>query len=243
MKAMIFAAGLGTRLRPLTNDRPKALVEAGGMPLLEFAIRRLKYFGWETIVVNVHHFAEQIESFLARHQNFGLDIRISDERELLLETGGGLKKAAAHFQGESVLLYNADIVSDIDLKAFWDFHQAGDCLATLAVRNRDASRRLLFDEHQILSGWKNMKTGETKWCAEPLENPNLRAFSGIHIVGPELFTYLPEAQCFSIIDVYLEAGKTGRIQGYPHDADIWVDAGKPSTLPLADACIPKIPIL
>ncbi|MCB0640186.1 MAG: NTP transferase domain-containing protein [Phaeodactylibacter sp.] len=243
MKAMIFAAGLGTRLRPLTNDRPKALVEAGTMPLLEFAIRRLKFFGWQTIVVNVHHFAAQIEDFLEAHQNFGLDIRISDERGLLLETGGGLKKASRHFQDGSVLLYNADIVSNIDLKALWAYHHAGNHLATLAIRDRDSSRHLLFDANHVLKGWKNRKTGETKWCAAPLPNPKALAFSGIHVVHPDLFAFFPEQDRFSIIDVYLKAGKTGRIQGYRHDADIWVDAGKPSTLPLAAEWIPKIPIL
>ncbi|MGB1243748.1 MAG: sugar phosphate nucleotidyltransferase, partial [Chitinophagales bacterium] len=164
MKAMIFAAGLGTRLRPLTNDKPKALVEVNGKPLLEIVILQLKRYGFRDIVVNVHYFAKQIIRFLEAKNNFGIHIQISDESDLLLETGGGLQKAK-HFlcsDDEPFLVHNVDILSDINLKALYQSHLEGSPLATLVVRNRKTSRYLLFDETNRLCGWKNVKTGEVR---------------------------------------------------------------------------------
>jgi NDP-sugar pyrophosphorylase family protein len=242
MKAMIFAAGLGTRLRPLTNDRPKAMVEVGGMPMLEIAIRRLKYFGVKEIVVNVHHFGQMIIDFLEANDNFGIHIHISDERDLLLDTGGGLKKALPLLGNAPFIVYNVDILNDIDLKAMYEAHlSTEERLATLAVRKRESSRYLLFDNSGILAGWRNAKTGERKqiWAAEQF---NDWAFSGIHIVEPSLFSWMKEEQVFSIIDLYLKAGFYRHIRAYPHDETIWLDMGKPPALAQADQLLPQIPL-
>lgn len=232
MKAIIFAAGLGTRLRPLTNNKPKALVEINGTPLLEIALRHLKTHGFHQLIVNIHHFGEQIIQFLEAHNNFGLEIQISDERALLLETGGGLKKAAWFLKGAPFLAYNADIITDMDLKAFYDYHLKADALASVAVRQRESSRYLQFDKNNNLCGWTNVKTGEVK-TSRATDQVTNRAFSGIHMLSPEIFDFMPEQDKFSIIDVYLEAAKSKIIKGYPHDQDLWLDVGKPEALELA----------
>jgi NDP-sugar pyrophosphorylase family protein len=242
MKAMIFAAGLGTRLRPLTNDKPKALVEVGGMTLLELAIRRLKYFGYDDILVNIHHFGQQIVDLLEAKKHFGIRITISDERDQLLDTGGGLKKAADFFGTEPFLLYNTDVLSNIDLHAFRQKHLERQSLATLAVRQRETSRYLLFDKELRLCGWKNAKTGETRLSQDKAGLKPL-AFSGIHILDPAIFNYMPAGKAvFSIIDVYLEAAKTKRLYGYPHDNSLWLDVGKLPALEKAEQILPQLPI-
>lgn len=242
MKAMIFAAGLGTRLRPLTDDKPKALVEIGGLPLLELAIRRLKYFGYKDIIVNIHHFGQQIVDFLEKRQHFGIRIALSDERGELLDTGGGLKKAAAFFGDEPFLLYNTDILSNIDLQALRAAHLRKKALATLAVRQRETSRYLLFDEQLQLCGWQNARSGETRLSRD---KPGLAplAFSGIHMLSPAVFTHMPEGQTvFSIIDVYLEAAKAEPIYGYRHDDSFWLDVGKHPALTKAEQLLPQLEI-
>lgn len=242
MKAMIFAAGLGTRLRPLTNDKPKALVPVNGTPLLEIAIRRLKYFGYDDILVNVHHFGQQIIDFLEKRQHFGIRITISDEREELLDTGGGLKKAAPFFGDEPFLLYNTDVLSDIDLQALREAHQQKEALATLAVRRRETSRYLLFDESLQLCGWKNARTGEVRLSRKP-PNTTPLAFSGIHILSPGIFDFMPASRSvFSIIDVYLEAARSHPLYGYRHDDTRWLDVGKHPALEQAEALLPQLKI-
>lgn len=237
MKAMIFAAGLGTRLRPLTNDRPKALVKVGGYPLLEIALRRLLAFGYDEIVVNVHHFAGQIEAFLQKNKNFGATVYISDERSQLLDTGGGLKRAAQWLKGgASFLVHNADVLTDLDLHAFQRAHEASGALATLAVRDRQTSRYLLFDEAGLLSGWKNAKTGEEK-ISRQMPAATALAFSGVQCIHPRLFDYMPEAEVFSVIDVYLEAARTAKVAGFRHDASQWLDVGTPDALEPAAALV------
>ncbi len=239
MKALIFAAGLGTRLRPLTNDRPKALVEVNGVTLLEIAIRRLIAAGCREIIVNVHHFAEQIIGFLEKNGQFGIRIAISDERAQLLDTGGGLKKATWFFDdGQPFLVCNADILTDMDLAHFYQQHCGSGALATLAVRSRTTSRYFLFDEKMRLCGWQNAKTGEVKLVGSQSEfNPSVLqslnpfAFSGIHAISPAIFEWMPaEETAFSIIDVYLDAASTGKILGFDHSADRWLDVGKPESL-------------
>ncbi|MDX1666055.1 MAG: sugar phosphate nucleotidyltransferase, partial [Saprospiraceae bacterium] len=178
MKAMIFAAGLGTRLRPFTANTPKALIRVEGMPLLEIIIRRLKFFGFNQLVINVHHFADQIEKFLSEKNNFGLEIYISDERDLLLDTGGGLKKAMPLFESGSFLVCNTDVITNMDLAAFLDRHRRSGALATLAVRDRKSSRYLLFDEKYRLCGWRNEKTAEERLCRTGTRRYKY-AFSGI----------------------------------------------------------------
>lgn len=243
MKAMIFAAGLGTRLRPLTNELPKALVPINGIPLLEMTIRRLIRFGCREIIINVHHFAEKIIDFLAVHQDFGIHIAVSDESDELLDTGGGLKKAAWFLADAPFLLLNADVVTNLDLGAFYRHHLTTGALATLAVRQRTSSRSLLFDDALQLCGWRNTATAQIRQVRSPQGNLSPWAFSGIQAISPAFLTYLdPEKSVFSIIDTYLTAASQERIVAYPHDADIWLDVGKIPQLEAAAAVIPQIPL-
>lgn len=240
---MIFAAGLGTRLRPLTNDRPKALVEVGGMSLLEIAIRRLKFYGCTDIIINVHHFAEKIITFLKEKNNFNLNIEISDERDLLLETGGGLKKATSFFSdNQPFLVCNADILTDLDLRKMYEAHCQSNAIATMAVRNRETSRYLIFNQHQELIGWRNVKTEEVKWSKKrKKDSPQNFAFSGIHVISPQFFDYFPKRKkAFSIIPIYLKAAKKDKVMAYPHDETIWLDVGKLPALKEAETIVPKL---
>lgn len=230
MKAMIFAAGLGTRLRPFTNDRPKALVEVNGVPLLEIAIQRLKAAGVEEIIINVHHFASQIEAFLQENRSFGIRIELSDEREQLLDTGGGLKKAAWFFDdGRPFFAYNADILTTLDLKTMYAAHRVSDALATLAVQSRESTRAFLFDDGGRLSGWRNVAR-QAERIVRPAVALHPMAFSGIHVISPGLFRYMPDETVFSIVDVYLDVASREPVMAYPHDHDLWIDVGKPGAL-------------
>lgn len=233
MQAMILAAGLGTRLRPLTNYKPKALVEIEGIPLLEITIRRLIKYGFDDIIINVHHFAEQIIRFLEQKNNFGIRITISDEQDGILETGGGLKKAQLFFKEEAFLLCNTDIITNIDLQKMYAQHVAQGALITLATRQRQTSRYLIFDEHQRLCGWQNIKTGVVKMNRAVAGILQLRAFSGLHIIHPNIFKLMTRNGKFSIIDTYLDLAKEQVIHSYPHDEDIWMDVGKPEELAAA----------
>ncbi len=241
MNAMIFAAGLGTRLRPLTNDRPKALVEVNGMPLLEIALRRLHRFGYTQVVVNVHHFAKLMIDFLQKVDLPGLQIHISEEQDALLDTGGGLKQAKPWLDQAPFLICNVDILNDLDLRAVYAQHLHANALATLLVRQRTTSRYLLFDESQQLCGWRNVKTGAEKWSRKSTTTDEA-AFSGIHVVNPQIFDYMPDENIFSIIDVYLEAARYERIIGLNHDDSLWLDVGKPHTLQQAGELLKQIPL-
>jgi NDP-sugar pyrophosphorylase family protein len=233
MEAMVFAAGLGTRLKDETSLKPKALVEVGGKTLLFHAIEKLKTSGVAEIVINVHHFADLVIQYV-NSTDFGIKIHISDERDLLLDTGGGLKKAAGFFSDkEPVLIYNVDILSNIDLNLVKKQHLETGALATLTVRKRETQRYLKFNEKQ-LAGWINKKTGETKISLPELfANSEEMAFSGIHIVQPEIFKMMPETERFSIIDLYLELAKTQKIMAFYDDSDLWIDVGKPEELEAA----------
>jgi NDP-sugar pyrophosphorylase family protein len=234
MKAMIFAAGLGSRLLEETSDKPKALVEIDGETLLQRAIERLNSEGVGEIVVNVHHFAERVTQFLSEN-DFGIPIHISNESGKLLDTGGGLKKAAHFFDDDSpVIIYNVDILSNLNIKKLVAEHKKSGALATLVVRNRTTQRYLKFDNKKRLVGWLNKKTGETKISVAGSFNESVEmAFSGIHIVQPELFKLMPAKERFPIIGFYLELAKTHLIKGYFDDSDLWMDVGKPEQL--ADA--------
>ncbi|MGK0389708.1 MAG: NDP-sugar pyrophosphorylase family protein [Maribacter sp.] len=232
-KAMIFAAGLGTRLRPLTNDRPKAMVEVNGKTLLEINIRKLVSFGFKDIVVNVHHFADLVLDYLDA-SDFGANIIISDERGELLETGGGLKKASDLLQGEPFLVHNVDILTDLDLNAFYDYHQKNHALATLATRQRETSRYLLFNENKVLHGWTNIKAGIVRQKRATEKDLFFRAFSGIHIISPDIFPLFTREGKFSIIDTYLDCAKEHLIQSYEHDDGLWLDVGKHESLKEAE---------
>ena len=227
MKAMILAAGFGTRLRPLTDGRPKALVTVAGKTLLEITIERLRSFGVSEIIVNAHHFAEQIEEFLRAHANFGLQIEISREDELL-DTGGGLKKAAWFFRDDDApfLLHNVDVLSTIDLAAMLKAHRDRHALATLAVMQRKTSRYLLFDEAGLLCGRRAGVDGEPE-MARPAETTQALAFCGIHMIEPRLLSMLTEQGAFSIIPAYLRLAAAGeRIAAFHADAYSWRDVGK-----------------
>ena len=229
---MIFAAGLGTRLKPLTDTMPKALVPVGGQPLLWHVIMRLKEAGFERIVVNVHHFAQQIIDYLEDNDHFGMDIRISDERERLLETGGGIKKALPLFDQESpILIHNVDILSNINLNEFYEKGKDHD--ATLLVSHRTTKRYLLFDEAILLKGWTNIETGEVKSPYKELQLTNLNqlAFSGIHIIGPNLYSLFQEMpDRFGIMDFYLQWCAEHPIYGYCQEDLRLMDVGKLDTL-------------
>jgi len=230
VNAIIFAAGLGTRLKPLTNDRPKALVEVNGKSLLEHNIIKLKRAGFEHIVVNVHHFGQQIISFLKDHDNFGIDIKVSDERDLLLDTGGGIRKAMQMFaDDEPVLIHNVDIISSVNLKEVYENHIERGSDATLCIAHRNTSRYLLFDEELRMRGWTNISTGEVKGEMAPLQF----AFSGIHVVSKDLLAKLNEMpkEVFPIMEFYLSTCKNCIYTGYnlPEDTK-WVDCGKPESL-------------
>ena len=244
MKAMILAAGLGTRLRPLTNDRPKALVSLGEYTLLEFAMRRLAQAGIRDFVINVHHFGEQIIEFCQQSRFAEFTIQISDERSQLLDTGGGMLAAATWLKdSDPFLVYNADILSDLDLLAMRDAHLKAGAIATLAVRNRSTSRYLRFTPSGKLCGWENRKTGAVRWCGEPQEDFQALAFSGIHWISPRIFDYFPRNQSvFSIIDVYLSLCDKEWVQGFDHSSGRWEDAGKLDSLERATLLAPEIPI-
>ena len=239
MKAMIFAAGLGTRLKPLTDHMPKALVPVAGKPMLEHVINKLIVAGVDGIVINVHHFAQQIIDFLKEKNNFGIQIWISDETGELLETGGGIKKAAPYFN-EPFLVHNADILSNLDLKAMYDFHVASGNDATLLVSPRKTARYLLFNEENKLCGWVNKETLQTKpegFIYQP-ETQKEYAFGGIHIISPSLFKYMEGwTGKFSIIDFYLQTCQQAQLGGYIKEDLQLIDIGKLDTLTKAEEFI------
>jgi len=239
MKAMVFAAGLGARLRPLTDDRPKALVTIGGRTLLDITLSRLRTFGVREVILNVHHFADQVVAYLAANQNFGMRIEISRE-EVLLDTGGGLKKAAWFFlepgadANEPFLIHNVDVLSTIDLARMAQFHAQHNALATLAVAERPTSRPLLFDAHGRLHGRGAAKKNEpAPNGSEPL--PQTLAFAGIHMVSPRIFDQLDEEGAFPIIDAYVRLAAQGEtILGFRADGAYWRDLGRPDDLIAAE---------
>jgi len=235
MKALILAAGFGTRLQPITDSKPKALVEINGITLLEFTIRRLIKFGFNQIIINVHHFAEQIINFLDEKNNFGIEIEISDERDLLLDTGGGLKKASWFFDdGKPFLIHNVDILSDVDLSQFYNSHLNSDSIATLAVQKRKSSRYFLFDDEKYLCGWENVKTNERKITRQPNGKLAQLAFSGIHMADPSIFKLIPPEKVFSIVDFYLSIASQNRISYFDHSNSLFIDLGKKENLAEAE---------
>ena len=237
---MIFAAGLGTRLRPLTDHTPKALVSVAGKPMLERVILRLKEAGFNDITVNIHHFGEQIIEFLRANNDFGITIHLSDERDMLLDTGGGIKKARPFLDGnEPFLVHNADILSDINLAELYRHHWESNAEATLLVSQRQTSRYLLLDDANRLHGWINKSTGETKPEGFSFQERQYKkmAFGGIHVISPSLFRSMESRQWegkFSIIPFYLSVCETACIQGYPLQDRRWFDIGKPETLAKAE---------
>ena len=241
MQAMIFAAGLGTRLKPLTDTMPKALVRVGGEPLVKRVIDNLASAGVDRIVVNVHHFAQQIIDYLRQNDNFGLDIRISDETSCLLDTGGGIKRAAPLFDSSApILIHNVDILSNVDLVKFYrmaETRETGEVDAVLLVSWRKTKRYLLFDDAMRLVGWTNIETGEVK-SPYPDLNPKacrMYAFAGIHAISPRLVKTMDNWQDkFGIMDFYLKECATHNIIGYAKDDLKLMDIGKLDTLAQAE---------
>lgn len=249
MQAMIFAAGLGTRLKPLTDTMPKALVKVGGEPLIKRVIDKLSASGVDRIVVNVHHFAQQITDYLNDNANFAKDIRISDETDGLLETGGGIKKAYPLFDSSSpILIHNVDILSNVDLRSFYQLaekaegkDQAVD--AVLLVSWRKTKRYLLFSDDMRLVGWTNIETGEVKSPYPNLDPSKCRmyAFAGIHVISPKLVMTMDEMpDRFGIIDFYLKECATHNILGYVKDALKLIDIGKLDTLAQAEGFLAEL---
>jgi len=223
---MILAAGIGTRLRPLTLGKPKCLVQVQGIPLLEHTICYLKYFGVMEIVINVHHFADQIEDFIKLKNSFGIHIALSDERDALLDTGGGLVNAKWFFEDKKpFFLIASDVITDLDLSALHNYHLNHNPLVTLAVKHRQSSREFLFDTGHRLCGWHNNVTGETRWVKEIL-NPLKIAFSTVHVIDPRLFSLATETGAFSLIDLYLRLAKENVIMGFEHNETDWFEFGR-----------------
>ena len=239
MKALIFAAGLGTRLKPLTDNRPKALVEVKGEPLLAHVLHKLARSGYTEVVINVHHFGEQIIDYVATHPIEGMTIRISDERAELLDTGGGIRQAGTRFtqDGAPFLIHNVDIFSNLDLKEFYTAHPTTEG-ATLFVSERKTSRYLLFrPSDNRLVGWTNVQTGEVKSPYPNLrvEDCRMYAFAGIHLFSPSLLPLMADwPQRFSIIDFYLSVADKVPIIGMPKADLQLIDVGKPETLKLVE---------
>ena len=223
MRAMILAAGFGSRLRPMTDHTPKALIDIEGRPILEIVIRRLIFAGASAIIINTHHLANQIEEFL-KNRDFGVPIDISFEKEIL-ETGGGLKKAEFFFKDDQpFFLHNADVLSNIDLKEFYQFHLDHPALATLSVRSRPSSRALLFNPKGQLCGTQN--GANTKWASEIIQTAQPMAFDGIHVISPQIFSKITEVGKFSIIEPYLRLAQNGeKIHAFYSDRFSWADIG------------------
>ncbi len=235
MKAMILAAGLGTRLRPLTDKRPKALVEIAGRTMVEITLSRLRAFGVREVIINVHHFADMVVEYLKTNDNFGMRVEISREG-VLLDTGGGLKKAAWFFLEDSkrveepFILHNVDVISTIDLRRMLQFHAENQALATLAVQDRETTRYLLFDEELRLCG-RRTGSDQKSEIVRPSRQVQALAFSGIHVISPRLLPMMSEEGAFSIIDTYLRiAGQGEKIAAFRADEYYWRDLGRPENV-------------
>ncbi|MDO4224416.1 MAG: sugar phosphate nucleotidyltransferase [Bergeyella zoohelcum] len=229
MKVLIFAAGKGTRLKPFTDQHPKALAKVNGVPLLERNILYLKSFGINDFVINIHHFGEQILDFLAEKKYFDANIQISDERDELLETGGGLLFAKDFLEQEDhFLVMNADILTDLNITDFIRYHIENQSIATLAVSDRKSSRKLLFNDNMELKGWENTQTNEQKLVSERETLVDL-AFSGIHCIQSEIFAKIKRKGKFSVMEEYLDLMKTERIKGFKHNA-LLIDVGRPESV-------------
>jgi NDP-sugar pyrophosphorylase family protein len=229
MKAMIFAAGLGKRLGNITESIPKALVDINGKTALQMAVEKCSSYGFNEIIVNVHHFADMVENEVERLNKSGFTISVSDERDMLLENGGGLYKARDFFDKNPFLLYNVDIISDFDLNSLFRLHLEKRGLATLAVRHRPGKRFLLVDGHDRLRGWRNISTGEQILAGVADDGLAEIAFSSMHIVEPEIFNYMHEG-IYSMIDLYLKLAADHQIYTLKHDEGYWIDVGTPESL-------------
>jgi len=227
MKAMILAAGEGTRLKPLTNKIPKALIEVNGKPLLEHTIRYLLYYGVDEIIINVHHLADQIIEYIKLKNYFNIRIEFSDEKDKLLGTGGGLKKASWFFNdSKSFFLATADIITNHDLNKLYSMHVQSDALVTLALKSRQSTRELLLNDDYHLCGWKSNVTGERKLVNDDADIKYSIAFSGYHVINPSIFNKISEEGSFSIIDLYLKLANENVINGFIQNDSFWIEFGR-----------------
>lgn len=233
MKAMILAAGLGTRFKPWTDKHPKALAIINGKSLLQRNIEYLQGAGIHEVVVNVHHFADQIEDAIAKNKGWGSDIIISDERLVVLETGGGLMKASKFLKNDSFVLMNVDILTGLNLGKMIEFHRQLMPLATLATTDRKTSRYFVFDHLNNLCGWMNVKTSEEKIMRETADR-RLKAFSGIHVIDPRIFSLVKLEGKFSMVDVYLSLASEEIIKSFDHSDTSFIDVGKPEAVAVAE---------
>jgi NDP-sugar pyrophosphorylase family protein len=241
MRAMILAAGLGTRLKPLTNSTPKALIKIKDFTLLELQIKKLVSEGFDQIIINVHHFGDVVKDYLKQNNFFNCSIEISDESEKLLDTGGGLKKAYHFFRdGEPFLVYNVDILSNISLRKLINYHLASESIATLAIQNRDSSRKFLFDKNHTLCGWMNQKSSQNIIATDEQSELIPYSFSGIQVINPKIFKYFPDKDIFSLVELYLSAARKEKISGYVHNDDLWIDIGKLENLDKAEKLFEEI---
>jgi NDP-sugar pyrophosphorylase family protein len=234
---MIFAAGLGTRFKPWTDRHPKALALINGKSLLQRNIEYLQQYGIRDVVVNVHHFADQIIEAVERAGGWGSNVMISDEREEVLETGGGLLKARAFLQDGPFLTINVDILTDLNLKAFLIFHQQEAATISLGVTNRSTSRYLLFNDYNRLCGWRNTATGQER-IALQADSYVQKAYSGIALFEPTVFDAITQTGKFSLIDVYLSLASSYKIAGFDHSESKVIDVGKPGSVALAESMFP-----
>jgi len=225
-KAIILAAGLGTRLKPLTDHKPKALLEWEGRTLLEQVIGKLKSSGFTSIIINVHHYAEMIMDYVKQNDRFGIEIEFSHEKDELLDTGGGIANASRFFGEDPFLVYNVDVLSNIDLRDMYEDHLRSGAIATMAVKERVTTRSLLMDEGASLKGWRDNRTGETILPGTSAEGLVPIAFSAIHIMDPGVFELFPTEKCFPLMPFYLELARTHPVHLYRHDRDSWADMGK-----------------
>ena len=225
-KAMILAAGLGTRLKPLTDHKPKALLDWEGKPLLEHIIEKLKSNGFSSIIINVHHHAALIMDFVKQKDKFGIEIEFSHEKDELLDTGGGIANASWFFGEDPFLVYNVDIISDIDLRAMYEDHLKSGSLATLAVKERVTTRSLLMSEDGFLKGWRDNRSGETILACDSADGLIPIAFSAIHIMDPKVFTLFPKEKRFPLMPFYLDLALSYPVNLFRHDRDSWADMGK-----------------
>ncbi|MGE5107262.1 MAG: nucleotidyltransferase family protein [Sphingobacteriales bacterium] len=234
MKAMIFAAGLGTRFKPFTDKHPKALASVNGKSLLQRNIEYLQHYGITEVVVNVHHFAEQIIEAVEKNKGWGSKVIISDETNEVLETGGGLLKAKHLLEGDKPFLtINADILTDLNITKLLEYHKQQNALISFGVTSRKTSRYFLFDENNRLCGWRNIKTGEEKIS---IDKPGLieKAYSCVVVFEPQIFSLIKQTGKFSLVDVYLSLAVENKIMGYDHTGDLLVDVGKPESVAEAE---------
>ncbi|NQU33951.1 MAG: NTP transferase domain-containing protein [Bacteroidetes bacterium] len=226
MKAIILAAGLGSRLKHVTHDKPKALVEVGGITMLESVILKLKSQGINELLINIHHFGQSIIDFLDTRNNFGVNITISDERDLLMDTGGAILKAKKFILGnEPVLVHNVDVISNVNIKELLALHTERKSMATLCVRRRDSQRGLLFNNNNLLIGWTNLGDKKYRWVNHSYTDYSLFAFSGIYLINPDFVDHITQTGVFSIIDTWLDIAKNHPISGYIDTSSIWHDLG------------------